>query len=367
MRRQGDFQSHAGQPNLQLNLLTTIMNRRISARSSSHPSHIFNMPPKKVVKASSDYNAQAVGELSFTKGEFFYVISESSSDYYEVINPVKKSRGIVPQRCFDNLDKVIQEAALRHSAPEGIPGGVNPSRKSSNSPQHASLMTLSEIDLKMREWKDTVESIIIQEVALKNSQWTFTIQIKFTNGSSHVLFRTWDDFYILHIGLLNHFPKESGRTGQGRVIPFLNKQIVKTQDEATKTRSILDTYMLEIIKLPSCVLASSQAKRFFMLKTGDLNTSIDIRFDSSDALMDLLMDYGTEPILNFSLVIGKERIKWSSEWVSMDDIWDRGLEEGNEGGLFYKDECGSMINLVGEEDLQLFVRTNPKGLEFHLN
>jgi hypothetical protein len=42
-------------------------------RSSSHPSSIFNMPPKKVVKASCDYTARAAGELSFKMGDFFCI------------------------------------------------------------------------------------------------------------------------------------------------------------------------------------------------------------------------------------------------------------------------------------------------------
>jgi hypothetical protein len=84
--------------------------------------------------------------------------------------------------------------------------------------------------------------------------------------------------------------------------------------------------------------------------------------------MDLLLDFELEPLLNFTLVAGKERIKWSAEDVIYNELWDRIDEMGLDGReLLYKDECGSMINLVGEADLQLLVRTNPQGLVFYLS
>lgn len=46
-----------------------------TARGSSNPNSIFNMPPKKIIKATMSYFATNPGELSFDKGDFFYVLS----------------------------------------------------------------------------------------------------------------------------------------------------------------------------------------------------------------------------------------------------------------------------------------------------
>ena len=44
-----------------------------TARGSSNPKAIFNLPPKKIIKANANYKAQKPGEISFQKGDFFYV------------------------------------------------------------------------------------------------------------------------------------------------------------------------------------------------------------------------------------------------------------------------------------------------------
>jgi hypothetical protein len=49
----------------------------IIARGSSHPNAIFNLPPKKIIKAIRNYKAEYPGELSFEKDDFFYVIEFS--------------------------------------------------------------------------------------------------------------------------------------------------------------------------------------------------------------------------------------------------------------------------------------------------
>jgi hypothetical protein len=44
-----------------------------TARGSSNPTAIFNLPPKKIIKANANYKAQKLGEITFQKGDFFYV------------------------------------------------------------------------------------------------------------------------------------------------------------------------------------------------------------------------------------------------------------------------------------------------------
>jgi hypothetical protein len=68
----------------------------INARKSSHPASMFSQAPRLIVKTICEYNVTKKDsqQLSFQDGDFFYVISDPSSNqkYYEVINPVAKTR-----------------------------------------------------------------------------------------------------------------------------------------------------------------------------------------------------------------------------------------------------------------------------------
>lgn len=72
---------------------------------SKPPSAI--LPPQKVIRALSSYKSQAPQELSFTKGDFFYVLKDSEvvADWYEAHNPVTGARGIVPRSMFEEFGK----------------------------------------------------------------------------------------------------------------------------------------------------------------------------------------------------------------------------------------------------------------------
>jgi hypothetical protein len=67
------------------------------------------VPPKKVIRALSNYRPTAPQELSFAKGDFFYVIRDvvhaNGGEYYEAHNPVTGSRGLVPSHLFEGFDK----------------------------------------------------------------------------------------------------------------------------------------------------------------------------------------------------------------------------------------------------------------------
>jgi len=63
-------------------------------------------PPRKVIKALYDYNAQTAEELSFVKGDFFHVVgNEDDEDWYEACNPITSARGYVPVTYFQILEK----------------------------------------------------------------------------------------------------------------------------------------------------------------------------------------------------------------------------------------------------------------------
>jgi len=77
----------------------------ISDKRKKNISEVYRQPPKKVIRAITDYTAKYSMELSFSEGDFFYVITDSKMGYFEVINPVQQIRGVVPADCFEVIDK----------------------------------------------------------------------------------------------------------------------------------------------------------------------------------------------------------------------------------------------------------------------
>ncbi|KAF8974743.1 hypothetical protein BDZ97DRAFT_1775198 [Flammula alnicola] len=72
---------------------------------SKPPSAI--LPPQKVIRALSTYRSQAPQELSFVKGDFFYVLKDvdTAGAWYEAHNPVSGARGLVPRSMFEEFGK----------------------------------------------------------------------------------------------------------------------------------------------------------------------------------------------------------------------------------------------------------------------
>ncbi|KAJ1332244.1 hypothetical protein BSLG_008903 [Batrachochytrium salamandrivorans] len=327
-------------------------------RGSSHPASIFNMPPKKVVRASAAYTARFAGELSFTKGDFFYVINERPDGLnYEVINPIQRIRGIVPTSHFASLDKVQQEANARNPDYVGANGGPGDRsyqddqftnddyrdsyRQSQNQyDQHSSdsgnqyydnhnngpengkspLSPTSPFlgqtsaggshpghsNASVRDKQ--LSSVLVQRSEQRDDGlWWFTIELKMRDHSSNILFRTYDDFWVLQVSLLNHFPSESGRQNQPRTIPFLPAPTrTLTPEQAQARRHHLNSYMQELIKLPTHIMNAPSVKRFLMVRTGDLDTPMNIRFDVSETLLDLLTDYQEDADLRIKLILGEK-------------------------------------------------------------
>ncbi|KAI5922552.1 SH3 domain-containing protein [Camillea tinctor] len=85
-------------------------------------SAIAIVPPKKVIRALYDYEAQSGQELSFSRGDFFHVIGrENDSDWYEACNPaLPDARGLVPVAFFQALGRTERDSG--QSDPGRTPG-----------------------------------------------------------------------------------------------------------------------------------------------------------------------------------------------------------------------------------------------------
>lgn len=97
------------------------------AALSSVKSGASSLPPKMVIKATSDYRSRAPQELSFMKGDFFHVISDPAPDaeWFEASNPITNARGLVPAAAFEILGKSSRPgiaAGPGHITGLGIPG-----------------------------------------------------------------------------------------------------------------------------------------------------------------------------------------------------------------------------------------------------
>ncbi|KIH88836.1 bud emergence protein 1 [Sporothrix brasiliensis 5110] len=90
------------------------------------------VPPKKVIRALYDYEAQSAQELSFSRGDFFHVIGrENDPDWYEACNPaLPDARGLVPVAFFQSLGRTERDSAQSDSSRSGQVPGKNPDHDS---------------------------------------------------------------------------------------------------------------------------------------------------------------------------------------------------------------------------------------------
>ncbi|KAF9008817.1 hypothetical protein BDQ17DRAFT_1236801 [Cyathus striatus] len=73
------------------------------------------LPPQKVIRALASYQSQAPQELSFVKGDFFYVINDDTRQdpWYEAHNPISGARGLVPRAMFEEFSKHVPPCPTR--------------------------------------------------------------------------------------------------------------------------------------------------------------------------------------------------------------------------------------------------------------
>lgn len=88
--------------------------RTVPIRKASHSSHHSTAisrngsrnlsSPDMAIKSLHNYQAQSTKELSFSEGEFFYVVNEEK-DWFLASNPSSGKQGMVPKSYFEVIDK----------------------------------------------------------------------------------------------------------------------------------------------------------------------------------------------------------------------------------------------------------------------
>lgn len=86
----------------------------------------------QVIRALYDYEAQSSQELSFSRGDFFHVISrENDPEWYDACNPaLPDARGLVPVSFFQALGRTERDSAQSDSSRSGQNSGKNPDHDS---------------------------------------------------------------------------------------------------------------------------------------------------------------------------------------------------------------------------------------------
>lgn len=83
--------------------------------SARHSNNKDFMSPEKVIKAKKSYRSSKATGISFSEGEFFYVMEESGQ-WFEATNPSTGKQGLVPKKYFEVFDKKRHSLTSRTSA-----------------------------------------------------------------------------------------------------------------------------------------------------------------------------------------------------------------------------------------------------------
>ncbi|GMM58704.1 phosphatidylinositol-3-phosphate-binding protein [Maudiozyma humilis] len=101
--------------------LSSATSKRLSSSRSKHSSPAKGAPghaslagsasgsaaPQRAIRALHHYKAQSASQLSFAKGDFFYVSDDQGDDgeWFHATNPAQGQSGLVPKSYFEVIDK----------------------------------------------------------------------------------------------------------------------------------------------------------------------------------------------------------------------------------------------------------------------
>jgi len=338
----------------------------------------FKVPPKKVIKTNQNYNAQYSQEISFKKGDFFYVIDENDL-YYSIINPAEKISGLVPKIFCDALDKSIKRKTqyADYSYNSINRGKYREEYKNNQRDEFDSYGNKYTIDSHDVPKEESFTARVLGCGPVENDRFLITIEVvKPSKNKKFILKRFYDDFFAMQSILLKLFPKEAGRVERyERIIPFVppapNKVMTdfNNKNHMGKYKEELDAYIREMTKMPYRIQNSFPVRRFFVKRSSDTESELS-RFDSVESyddgedFLDLLSDY-EESFLPLKIVFEQrpyrieisDKITFQNLWRRIENFLDLDIVD-----IYFKDEEGYEIPLLNDIDLGNFLRTK----KFHL-
>jgi len=382
-------------PMIKSPMMKSPMKSPTSSPTSPIDERLFKIPPKKVIKTNQNYEAQYSQEISFQKGDFFYVISEDDL-YYSIINPAEKISGLVPKIFCDALDKSVKRKTqyaeyTYNSINRGKYRAIynnNNQKVDSDNFDNNNLYNRNDLDSSGNAYtidssdvpkEEAFTAKVINCGPVESDRFVITIEVtKPAKNKKLILSRLYDDFFAMQSILLKLFPKEAGRIERyERIIPFVppapNKVMpnFNNKNHMEKYREELDAYVKEMTKMPYRIQSSFPVRRFFLLRTSDSEKELSLsRYDSADSyddgedFLDLLSDY-EESFLPLKVVFERrpyrieisDKITFEQLWIRIEDFFNIEIVD-----VYFKDEEGYEIPLLNDIDLGNFIRTR----KYHL-
>lgn len=130
---------------------------------------------------------------------------------------------------------------------------------------------------------------------------------------------------------------------------------------AQQKRHQLENYLSELVSLPLYILESLSLTRFLQLKGSDIETHLDVDYDASELILNLIGDYFESGDVKLVVIYENKTTQWD---ISDTTLYPDLLQEIETKlniyvpSLCYEDECQERIQLYGNCDLQLLLRTS---------
>ena len=114
-----------------------------------------------------------------------------------------------------------------------------------------------------------LEAQVPSYILNSSSKYEFIVHCTRETGE-YTLLREYEDFFNLHLNLLQGFPEAAGRNNKKRIIPFLAGPVETVTKEVTEKRvKDLDIYIKELLALPLEISYSKQVRLFFKCRPAD--------------------------------------------------------------------------------------------------
>jgi hypothetical protein len=307
---------------------------------------LFKLLPKKIIKAHDNYTAHSTTEISYKKGDFFFVISENES-YYFVTNPSTKSSGYVSKYSFEQVDNFAKSNKILSGLSPIVEKKENVISKDSN-PLTDRVMT----------------ACIIEEIISRNTRNTFPIEISKIDGTVAVLNRSYNDICQLHNALLECFPEDTGSNSKERILPFLPSHDSIFNHPKKSPRQILSNYLQLLTQLPNEIQFSYPFIQFFNVRKDDILSSIYVV--SQLNFFEAEKEQKNQTVKVKVIVENKEsdmdeinivRVSPKIDYFNLLDL----LEERFQcsfTNIYYCNESNEKVKVFGDHDLKLFFNSN---------
>ncbi|KAL6625155.1 hypothetical protein U3516DRAFT_892540 [Neocallimastix sp. 'constans'] len=317
---------------------------------------LFRLLPKKIIRAIDSYTAQnKTTEISYKKGDFFFVISENDS-YYFVTNPSTKQSGYVSKYSFEQVDHFSKSNVIK------------------NNRKILSPVETKECPFLVKEQTAINDRImtacITEDIITRNSQEKFPIEISKIDGTVALLYRSYNDICELHRSLLEYFPEDAGNSRQERILPFLPTLDAIFNHPSKSPREILSTYLQYLTKLPNYIQFSYPFDEFFNLRKDDIHSSIyvcsPLNFFENNKNHYHHRQQGHSTLKVKLIIEDDEKNHQEVSMIRVDpdigyfDLFDMIEERFNKTftNIYYQNETGARIKIFGEHDLNLFFNSN---------